>query len=227
LSSSLPSTDTLGGDSFEQCLRAGAHALHLDLQEDQLKQLVAYVALLSKWNVAYNLTAIRDSQQILTHHLLDCLAIAPAFTQARQLLDVGSGAGLPGMVLAIWAKKAVPAMHISMIDTVHKKTAFLTQVKAELGLNNVTIHTGRIEQLSVTRPFDTITSRAFAELRDFIQGAGHVLEEGGRFIAMKGALPHDEMSRLPSGWKVTQTQAVHVPGLDAKRHLIFIEKAAE
>ncbi|HJV86681.1 MAG TPA: 16S rRNA (guanine(527)-N(7))-methyltransferase RsmG [Noviherbaspirillum sp.] len=197
----------------------GVRALSLDLNDAQFAQLMDYLALLAKWNAVYNLTAVRDPAQMVTQHLLDSLAAVPAFAGAKNVLDVGAGGGLPGIALAI----ARPDMQVSMIDTVHKKTAFLTQVKAELGLANVTVHTMRVEQLRVPEKFDVITSRAFAELGDFVNWSGHLLKEGGRFIAMKGVLPKEEILRLPAGWKVTQVQALDVPGLNAERHLIFIE----
>lgn len=209
--------------ALTHALTNGVRALQLDLCDAQIAQLLDYVALLSKWNAVYNLTAVRDPMQMVTQHLLDSLAAVPAFFNANNVLDVGAGGGLPGMVLAILAAQARPGMRVSMIDTVHKKTAFLTQAKAELGLANVTVHTARVEQLQVPHKFDVITSRAFAELRDFVNWSGHLLEEDGRFIAMKGVMPHDEIARLPTGWKVTQVQPLHVPGLDAERHLIFIE----
>jgi 16S rRNA (guanine527-N7)-methyltransferase len=115
-------------------------------------------------------------------------------------------------------------MKVSMIDTVHKKTAFLTQAKAELQLGNVSVYTARVEQLQVEQQFDVITSRAFAELNDFINWSNHLLQPGGRYIAMKGVMPQEEIARLPDGWKVEKTQALQVPGLDAERHLIFIER---
>ncbi|HVK94596.1 MAG TPA: 16S rRNA (guanine(527)-N(7))-methyltransferase RsmG [Noviherbaspirillum sp.] len=206
-------------DALLRTLADGAQALELELSDAQLAQLLDYLALLSKWNAVYNLTAVRDPAHMVTHHLLDSLAVVPAFSEARNVLDVGAGGGLPGMVLAI----ARPEMRLSMVDTVHKKTAFLTQAKAELGLTNVTVHTARVEQLQVAQQFDVITSRAFAELSDFVTWSGHLLEEGGRFIAMKGVLPEQEIARLPSGWKVSKVQRLSVPGLDAERHLIFIE----
>ena len=209
--------------ALTHALTNGVRALQLDLCDAQIAQLLDYVALLSKWNAVYNLTAVRDPMQMVTQHLLDSLAAVPAFFNANNVLDVGAGGGLPGMVLAILAAQARPGMRVSMIDTVHKKTAFLTQAKAELGLANVTVHTARVEQLQVPHKFDVITSRAFAELRDFVNWSGHLLEEDGRFIAMKGVMPHDEIARLPTGWKVTQVQPLHVPGLAAERHLIFIE----
>jgi 16S rRNA (guanine527-N7)-methyltransferase len=144
----------------------------------------------------------------------------PAFNAAKNILDVGAGGGLPGMVLAI----ARPEMQVAMIDTVHKKTAFLTQVKTELGLDNVRVHTGRVEQLQVVEQFDVITSRAFADLSDFVNWSEHLLTERGHFIAMKGVAPQEELARLPSGWKILQVKPLKIPGLAAERHLIFIQR---
>ena len=172
-------------------LAEGAKALNLRLEIATSERLIDYLALLTKWNAVYNLTAVRDPMQMVTQHLLDTLTILPAFSHVKQVLDVGAGGGLPGMVLAIWAQQENPAMRISMVDTVHKKTAFLTQAKAELGLTNVTIYTSRVEALSVAQLFDVITSRAFAELADFVNWSGHLLAEQGHFIAMKGQLPVD------------------------------------
>jgi 16S rRNA (guanine527-N7)-methyltransferase len=205
-------------------LTAGAEALHIALSAAQIGRLLDYVALLVKWNAVYNLTAVREPMQMVTQHLLDSLAALPAFAGARQVLDVGAGGGLPGMVLAIWAAEAQPALQVALIDTVHKKTAFLTQAKAELGLANVSVHTGRVEQMSSTQQFDVITSRAFAELADFIDWSGHLLAPGGRFIALKGLRPDAEIARLPVGWRVTAVQPLQVPGLNAERHLVLIEK---
>ncbi|MGZ5819436.1 MAG: 16S rRNA (guanine(527)-N(7))-methyltransferase RsmG, partial [Burkholderiaceae bacterium] len=172
-------------------------------------------------------TAVRNPDEMVLQHLLDSLAAVPAFVSAKNVLDVGAGGGLPGMVLAIWAAEANPEMHVSMIDTVHKKTAFLTQVKAELKLQNVTIYTARVEQLQVEKKFDVITSRAFAELTDFVTWSAHLLEEGGQFIAMKGVMPADEIARLPTGWHVQKSEKLNVPGLPAERHLIFIQRDTE
>lgn len=213
-------------EQLTRTLAAGARELDIALSDTQLAQLIDYLALLVKWNGVYNLTAVRDPAQMVTQHLLDSLAAVPAFAGAKQVLDVGAGGGLPGIVLAIWAKEAQPEMRISLIDTVHKKTAFLTQVKAELGLANVTVHTARVEQLKVPHKFDVITSRAFAELADFVTWSGHLLAEGGRFIALKGVMPNEEIARLPDGWKASTVQPLHVPGLGAERHLVFIEAGA-
>lgn len=207
-------------------LAAGARTMQIALSEAQLARMIDYVGLLAKWNAVYNLTAVRDPAHMVTQHLLDSLAAVPAFDGAQQVLDVGAGGGLPGMVLAIWAMDVHPAMHVSMIDTVHKKTAFLTQAKAELGLTNVTVHTARVEQLQVPHRFDVITSRAFAELADFVNWSGHLLADGGRFIALKGVAPQEEIARLPVGWRVTELRAIAVPTLEAQRHLVFIERIA-
>lgn len=205
---------------LSQVLTNGLNELTLVVSEKQQEQLLDYLALLNKWNKVYNLTSVRDPMQMMTLHLLDSLAAVPAFAGAQNVLDVGAGGGLPGIVLAI----ARPDMQVSMIDTVHKKTAFLTQVKAELGLSNATIYTKKVQELEAKQPFDVITSRAFADLSDFVNWSGHLLAEGGRFIALKGTAPADERERLPEPWKVSDLQPLQVPGLDAERHLVFIEK---
>lgn len=199
----------------------------LDLSEAQLAKLIDFLVLLQKWNAVYNLTAVREPAQMLTQHLLDSLAIVSALRHARSVLDVGAGGGLPGMVIAIWAIENAQAMQVAMIDTVQKKTAFLTQAKGELGLSNVTVYTGRVEQLAPGTTFDVITSRAFAELKDFVSWSGHLLADGGRFIAMKGVVPHDEIKRLPPQWRVAEIIPLDVPGLQAERHLIMIERTNE
>lgn len=207
--------------ALAEVLKQGVAELALELSAAQQAQLLDYLALLNKWNSVYNLTSVRDPMQMMTLHLLDSLAAVPAFQGAQNVLDVGAGGGLPGVVLAI----SKPDMKLSMIDTVHKKTAFLTQVKAELGLANVTVYTKKVQELEVKQPFDVITSRAFADLSDFVNWSGHLLAEGGRFIALKGTAPQDERERLPEPWKVERLQALKVPGLEAERHLVFISKA--
>ncbi|KQV90084.1 16S rRNA (guanine(527)-N(7))-methyltransferase RsmG [Massilia sp. Root351] len=206
--------------ALAEVLNKGVAELGLELSAAQQEQLLDYLALLNKWNSVYNLTSVRDPMQMMTLHLLDSLAAVPAFQGAQNVLDVGAGGGLPGVVLAI----SKPDMKLSMIDTVHKKTAFLTQVKAELGLANVTVYTKKVQELEVKQPFDVITSRAFADLSDFVNWSGHLLAEGGRFIALKGTAPQDERERLPEPWKVERLQALKVPGLAAERHLVFIAR---
>lgn len=207
-------------------LSRGASELSLQLSDQQIARLLDYLALLSKWNAVYNLTSVRDPLQMVSQHLLDSLAAVSAFAGARYVLDVGAGGGLPGIVLAIWAAEAQPQMQISMIDTVHKKTAFLTQVKAELNLTNVRVFTSRVEEWQAPQQFDVITSRAFAELSDFINWTSHLLAENGRYIALKGVVPEMEISALPATWTPTEVRALQVPSLQAERHLIFIEKVA-
>ena len=202
-------------------LAEGIDAMRLEVSPAQQDKLMDYLALMFKWNAVYNLTSLRDPMQMVTHHLLDSLAAVPAFAGARNVLDVGSGGGLPGIVLAI----VRPDMKVSMIDTVHKKTAFLTQVKAELGLANVTVYTARVEQLQVSDKFDVITSRAFADLSDFVNWSSHLLADGGRYIALKGVAPKDEQERLPAEWKVDKVEPLDVPRLGAERHLVFIERS--
>ena len=205
-------------------LEEGARGLSLQLSDEQLQKLIEYLSLMVKWNAVYNLTAVRDPEQMVVQHLLDSLAAVTAFEGAEFVLDVGAGGGLPGIVLAIWASQAQPALRLTMIDTVHKKTAFLTQVKAELGLSNVQVQTGRVEQWKAPQLFDVITSRAFAELNDFVTWSQHLLKEGGQFIALKGVAPNEEVARLPAGWQVSEVRALHVPSLHAERHLVFIER---
>jgi 16S rRNA (guanine527-N7)-methyltransferase len=212
---------TFDRNALAQVLLEGIRDLKLDLTDAQQGQLMDYLTLLSKWNKVYNLTSLRDPLQMVTHHLLDSLAAVSAFAGAANVLDVGAGGGLPGIVLAI----ARPDMQVSLVDTVHKKTAFLTQVKAELGLANITVYTARVEQLEVPRKFDVITSRAFADLSDFVNWSGHLLAEGGRFIALKGVAAPSERERVPTDWKVEEVRALQVPRLGAERHLVFIERS--
>jgi 16S rRNA (guanine527-N7)-methyltransferase len=208
---------------LSKVLADGIKELSLDLDEKQHEQLLDYLALLFKWNSVYNLTSVRDPMQMVTHHLLDSLAAVPAFDGAQNVLDVGAGGGLPGIVLAI----ARPDMKVSLIDTVHKKTAFLKQVKAELALANVTVYTAKVQDVQVPKQFDVITSRAFADLSDFVNWSGQLLAEGGKFIALKGVAPPDEQERLPGEWKVSELRPLQVPGLDAERHLVFIERSGQ
>ncbi|KQQ88400.1 16S rRNA (guanine(527)-N(7))-methyltransferase RsmG [Massilia sp. Leaf139] len=209
-------------EKLKTILSDGIDEMDLPLWAAQREQLMDYLALMVKWNGVYNLTSLRDPLQMVTHHLLDSLAAVPAFKDAKKVLDVGAGGGLPGIVLAI----ARPDVQVSLIDTVHKKTAFLTQVKAELGLANVSVYTMKVQELQAG-PFDVITSRAFADLSDFVNWSGHLLAEGGQFIALKGTAPPEEQERLPSEWKVKELRPIKVAKLEAERHLVFIERAAQ
>ncbi|MBI3431703.1 MAG: 16S rRNA (guanine(527)-N(7))-methyltransferase RsmG [Hydrogenophilales bacterium] len=204
--------------SIEPQLKAGIAALGLALPEGAEAKLLAYLALLDKWNRVYNLTAVRDAERMVSHHLLDSLA-AVAFFQGESVLDVGSGGGLPGIPLAI----ARPEMRVTLIDSIAKKTAFLLQAKAELGLGNLNVVTGRVEDYRPAEGFDVITSRAFSDLKEFVALTRHLLKPGGCWLAMKGLYPNEEIAQLPSGVKVSADHALVVPGLDATRHLIVLE----
>ncbi|APR34137.1 16S rRNA (guanine(527)-N(7))-methyltransferase RsmG [Paraburkholderia sp. SOS3] len=212
-------------ESLAALLVEGARALSIELTDTQHTKLLDYVALLAKWNAVYNLTAIRDPRQMLIQHILDSLSIVPhllAGRAASSVLDVGSGGGLPGIVLAI----TLPDWRVTLNDIVHKKTAFQAQAKAELGLANLSVVTGRVETLrpdiEVPEKFDVIVSRAFAELADFVTLARHLVAEKGSIWAMKGVRPDAEIARLPAGAKVKQIIRLDVPSLDAERHLLEI-----
>jgi 16S rRNA (guanine527-N7)-methyltransferase len=213
-----------GRDALAPLLEDGVRELGLDLSSAQLGKLLDYVALLSKWNAVYNLTAIRDPRQMLIQHILDSLSIVPHLAPLgpSSVLDVGSGGGLPGIVLAI----VLPEWTVTVNDIVHKKTAFQAQAKAELGLANLSVVTGRVETLQpgaeVPAKFDVIVSRAFAELADFVTLARHLIAEQGAIWAMKGVRPDGEVERLPAGAHVEQIIRLNVPSLDAERHLIKV-----
>ena len=211
-------------DEFSALLNEGAAKLTISLSTRQIDKLLDYLALLVKWNSVYNLTSVRDPQQMVIQHLLDAMSALFAFKGVKRVLDVGTGGGLPGIVIAIWAMEAEPEMQVHLIDTVKKKTAFLTQVKAELDLEQVTVHSGHVEKLVSENTFDVITSRAFAELIDFVKLSGHLLEQDGSMIALKGKMPDEEIQRLPVAWRVEKVESLSVPGMQADRHLVWIKK---
>lgn len=208
-------------DELSAMLHDGVKLLPLSLSDEKLSKMIDYLALLHKWNSVYNLTSVRDPKEMVKQHLLDSLSAAHTFKDAKNILDVGSGGGLPGMILAI----CYPDKRISMIDTVSKKTAFLNQAKAELGLKNVTVYTARVETLQVAEKFDVITSRAFSELCNFINWSAHLLADDGQFFAMKGVSPTEEIERMPAGWQVSAIEVLSVPGLTVERHMIYIKKS--
>ena len=211
--------------SGEQDLRAGLNALQLDLDDHQVGQLLDYLDLIAKWTKVYNLTAVRDPAEMMTHHLLDSLAaIAPlrrhlqqaGLAQGASLLDVGSGAGLPGVVIAI----CCPAVAVTCVDTVAKKAAFIKQAALALRLPNLTGLHARVETIS--QPFDVICSRAFASLVDFTQWSAGALAPHGVWMAMKGKHPADEIAALPATVEVFHVEQLAVPGLDAERCLLWL-----
>ena len=206
--------------NHETLLVTGLAELNLPLDAAQQEKLLAYVALLSKWNKVYSLTAIREPERMVTHHLLDSLAPLPAFKgEALRILDVGSGFGTPGIPLAI----ARPDWQFTLLDSNHKKTTFLRQALLELQLTNVSVATERVEHYRPESPFHIITSRAFADLAEFVKLTRHLLAEGGEWIALKGVYPHEEIALLPGDVKVTGVDHLKVPGLEAERHLVHVE----
>jgi len=209
-------------------LEAGLAEMHLQLSADQIAQLLAYVQLISKWNRVHNLTAVRDPLQMVTLHLLDSLSVL-TYVQAsgaQSLLDVGAGAGLPSIPLAI----CMPQLQVSAIDAVQKKASFMRQVKGELGLANFHVESGRVEALSPDHGssrsgFDLIISRAFSEISLFIKLTRHLLAENGQWLAMKGVLPQLELENLGLAnleVEVTKVVPLQVAGLSAERHLLFL-----
>ena len=202
-------------------LAAGLQVLGLALSAEQQQKLLAYLDLLAKWNKVYNLTAVRDPDEMLTHHLLDSLAVVAPLsrhTQGRpaRLLDVGSGGGLPGVVIAI----CCPEIAVTCVDAVAKKAAFVQQAAGALSLDNLAGRHARVETLH--EPFDIIASRAFASLADFISWSRGALAEQGVWLAMKGKRPDDEIAALPAGAEVFHVEPLQVPGLDAERCLVWL-----
>ncbi|CAM5296142.1 16S rRNA (guanine(527)-N(7))-methyltransferase RsmG [Thauera mechernichensis] len=206
-------------------LSDGVAALGLALPQETVDRLLAFGELLLKWNKVYNLTAIRSPQEVITHHLLDSLAVLPHLERVSRLADIGSGGGLPGVALAI----VRPGLVVSSIETVGKKASFQQQAKIELGLGNFSVLNKRVEQVQAQGlpggAAEGVISRAFSSLADFVNLSGHLLAEGGALYAMKGAHPADEIAALPAGWVVAETHALMVPGLDAERHLLVIRRA--
>jgi 16S rRNA (guanine527-N7)-methyltransferase len=199
-------------------LDAGLDKLGLDLSELVRQRLIAYLELLEKWNKAYNLTAIRDPGVMVVRHLLDSLAVVPHF-HAQRCLDVGTGGGLPGIPLAL----VFPERQFVLLDSNSKKTRFLVQVKATLGLENVTVVHARVEAFSDDDGFDCIITRAFAPVADILTGSRHLLTPNGEFLAMKGAVPQEELAALPQGFHLIEVIALKVPGLEQEqRHLLRI-----
>ena len=211
---------------IESTLRAGLAALQLALTDAQILQLMDYQALISKWTQVYNLTAVRDPAEMMTHHLLDSLAaVAPlqrhlqqaGLTASSSLLDVGSGAGLPGVVMAI----CCPGVAVTCVDTVAKKAAFIKQAALALKLPNLHSLHARVE--SISEPFDVICSRAFASLVDFTQSSTNALASRGVWMAMKGKHPGDELAALPATVQVFHVEQLQVPGLEAERCLLWLQ----
>jgi 16S rRNA (guanine527-N7)-methyltransferase len=204
-----------------RALAGGIEALGLDLNATARTKLLAYVALLEKWNRTHNLTAIREPERMVTHHVLDSLATLQHLPHASSLrvIDIGSGGGLPGIPLAI----ARPAWHLSLLDSNRKKAAFLRQAAAELPLPNAEIVVSRVEEYTPLVPFDVAISRAFSDLARFAAATQRLVVPGGKLIAMKGVYPREELSHLPASMRVLAAPALEVPGLGGARHLVIME----
>lgn len=203
-------------------LQQGAHDLGVELTEQQQTQLLGYLALLIKWNKAYNLTAVRDPDEMVSRHLLDSLSVVPFVVEAGDnWLDVGSGGGMPGIPLAI----LFPERRFTLLDSNGKKTRFLTQVKLELKLANLEVIHSRVEAFTPERPFNGICSRAFSSLEDFANWTRHLSDGHTRWLAMKGVHPDDELQALPADFRLTATQVLKVPGCQGQRHLLILRRS--
>lgn len=200
-------------------LAEGIGRLQLDIAPGTQQKLLAYGALLMKWNRVYNLTAIRDEAAMVDLHLLDSLTVLP-YIDFPSIADIGSGGGLPGIPLAICR----PDMQVTLVETVGKKASFLQQARIELGLNNLTVQNERVENLDTDEPFSAITSRAFSSLRDFVTLTGHLAGPASLWLAMKGVYPKDEIAELPPNFTLTRSVPLHIPGVDVERHLLFISR---
>lgn len=211
----MPTSDR---ESLRQRLCAGVAELALVLDESAIERLLDYVELLARWNQAYNLTAVRDPVDMVTRHVLDSLAVVPHL-RGESLADLGSGAGLPGIPLAI----AAPHRAIVLVDSNGKKARFLREAVRRLGLSRVEVAESRVED--VAGAFDGIVARAFASLADMLAAGGHLLAPGGRWLALKGRFPQDELTAIPADFAVEDVIALRVPGLDADRHLVVIKHA--
>ena len=213
--------------SSSELLESGLANMGLVLDQATKMRLLRYVGLLDQWNKAYNLTAIREPERMIGLHILDSLSVLRQIGEPARLLDVGTGGGLPGIPLAITLATVAPQVRVTMLDTIAKKTTFVRHVIGELRLTNADIVTDRVEKYQPPHNFDVVISRAFAELKDFIDGAGHLCAEGGKMLAMKGVHPFDEITRLPEGFVVDQVVQLSVPQVDGQRHLVIVKKYQE
>jgi len=198
-------------------LAQGVLQLGFTLPAGAQQRLLEYLALLQKWNRVYNLTAVREAPRMVSHHLFDSLAAAP-HVGAATILDVGSGAGLPGIPLAL----ALPDSRVTLLESSHKKAAFLKQAAMELNLRNVEVVCERVEAWQPPADFEVVISRAFSDLAEFVSLAGRHAAAGGRLVAMKGVHPYEEIEQLPQGWQLQQVIPLTVPGLRAQRHLVTL-----
>lgn len=206
--------------TIEQQLEAGLVELQLAFSPMALEQLRRYLALLQHWNRVYNLTAIREPSKLVSHHLLDSLAVVP-FLACDTLVDVGSGAGLPGIPLAITR----PELAVTLLDSNHKKGAFLRQAVIECGLQNVRVEIGRAEAFRPAVLFDCAISRAFSDLAGFVEATNQLVKPSGHLLAMKGVYPDEEIAQLSAQTSLVTVHALRIPGLGAERHLVVLKRA--
>jgi len=212
------STILLQAPDLAERLNQGSQALQVPLTEEDRFKLARFIALIGKWNQVYNLTAVRDAAHMVSVHLLDSLAVVPHIA-GPELLDVGSGAGLPGIPIAV----ARPEIHVTLLDSSHKKAAFLRQAVAELHLRNASVVCERVESWRPPGRFDCIISRAYAEMAEFVASSRHLLSPDGFFAAMKGLYPFEEIDRLPANFRLSEVIRLEVPHLTAERHLVLIK----
>jgi 16S rRNA (guanine527-N7)-methyltransferase len=205
----------------EAAIAQGAQSMGLALPEGAARRMQQHLALVEKWNRVHNLTAVRETEQMVVVHVLDSLTLLPHLAGAKRVIDVGTGAGFPGIPLAI----ARPDIAFTLLDSSHKKCSFLEQARTELGLANVQVACERVEHFHPEARFDAVASRAFAELSDFVTQSQHLAAPGARFLAMKGVYPFEEIARIPSTHRVSQVVELAVPSLDGKRHLVLLEAA--
>jgi 16S rRNA (guanine527-N7)-methyltransferase len=209
-----------GQNELTRQLENGLAELGLEIGRETRSKLIAHLELLDKWNRVHNLTAVRDVSKAVSKQLLDSLSVAP-YVGGPRLLDVGSGAGFPGIPIAF----AKPEAQVDLLDSNHKKCAFLRQAIAELGSRNAKVVCERVESWRPAWKYDCVLSRAFAEIPEFIALTAHLLAPGGVLAAMKGVYPFAEIECIPAGFRVRKVHALAVPGLDAERHLVLIERA--
>ena len=210
-----------------ELLCSGLYGMGLPISEEKQQSLLQYVCLLDKWNKTYNLTAVREPERMIGLHIMDSLAVLPHLSGATTVLDVGSGAGLPGIPIAI----ARTNVQVSMLDSLQKKTAFIRQAISEIGLQNADVVCERVEQFLPIKKFDVVISRAFAELTDFVSGAAHLVAASGQMLAMKGVYPHEEIERLDKNsnttYRVDAVIKLNVPQVEGERHLVILKKTKE
>ena len=204
---------------LEECLQQGLHSLGVTPGGQQIVRLAGYLRLLEKWNRAFNLTAIRDLEEMVALHILDSISARP-YLYGKAVLDVGTGAGLPGLPLAIFE----PERHFFLLDSGRKKVRFVKHAVGELELDNVTVVHRRVEEYEPTAPFDTVICRAFSSIGIFVRRCGMLVGVGGRLLAMKGRFPDAELGGLPPDWDATEVAPVEIPGLAVQRHIVILQR---